>query len=983
MASVIDLSSHIYPKFVPDVDNYVPVDCRFYDFNDFLPLVSVISFNVFMLNIRSCRKNFNMFLAYFSQFLAYFSCIVLTETWLTAEQDNVFTLPGFYHYNLYRDHRGGGIKIFIKNGIQAKILQDYTLLNEYFEILSVELLVNCKKIILCAIYHPPTSSHINNNAFVHSLISLLRELSRQKLPLVICGDLNLNLFNPLEYGYIENFIHDMLELNLSPAITIPTKINPENPITKFSLLDQIWVSERDSIQQSFVIPVNITDHFPVGINIDILDRQFHKASSMMRHLTERKKDTFRTLLTNFQFEVFVNDFNKTFSTYYKQLFELYERAFPVTNTAEKTEKPAPWMTDRLLLCVKKKAKLYKLYLRGKVEKADYTWYRNRLSNILRKAKRLYFAKVFLKASGNSNKIWSSINSIMERKKVISIEYIKRDGVVIVGREMANHFNRHFVTAAAFITNGLAFPTSYVFHTIPVLESCFLFPTDVFEVTKIIKSLKNKGSKLLDISILIIKDNADILSQHFAELYNTSLSEIAFPSLLKLGRITPTHKSGSKNNVDNYRPISALPVISKIFEKLTLYRMESFIDIHSILSPCQFGFRRGKSTTHAIIKLLSSVITAFHRKQYCVCFFLDLRKAFDTVNHKMLLQKLAHYGFRGQCGEYLQSYFHNRKQYVYLNGHKSDEEHVKTGVPQGSILGPVCFSLFINDLPLAVDADTILFADDAAFVISGPSLVELFYRIEKLFRDLNKYLNNNYLVANSSKCKLMMFSSRPTHHLPDLVFSGGVIDWVRDFKYLGLTITNSLSFAKHIENVTLNVSRLTGALIGIRDSVPLQILKMLYNALVLPYLTQHLIIWGAAPSYQQHCLNIRVNNMLRLIMGVRWNNGRPLVGTRELYKSLGLLKVASLYKFGIFKFLKQLLEGRYPELYDMLLRPYHSIHQYNTRGGMFRHPPLVCEVERRFLPHQMIIMYDDLPHNLLNSSLAASLRSLRLKLLEDQ
>ena len=220
------------------------------------------------------------------------------------------------------------------------------------------------------------------------------------------------------------------------------------------------------------------------------------------------------------------------------------------------------------------------------------------------------------------------------------------------------------------------------------------------------------------------------------MYNASLSELTFPSLLKIGRVTPTHKSGPRDNVDNYRLISALPVISKIFEKLTLLRIESFIETHSLLSPCQFGFRHGRSTTHAIIKFLSHVIAAFHRKLYCVCFFLDLRKAFDTVNHRILLKKLNHYGFRGHCGEYFNSYFHSRKQYVYLNGHSSDYEHVKTGVPQGSILGPICFSLFINDLPLAVDADTVLFADDAAFIICSPTLNDLFSKIMNLLKLLS-------------------------------------------------------------------------------------------------------------------------------------------------------------------------------------------------------------------------------------------------------
>ena len=148
----------------------------------------------------------------------------------------------------------------------------------------------------------------------------------------------------------------------------------------------------------------------------------------------------------------------------------------------------------------------------------------------------------------------------------------------------------------------------------------------------------------------------------------------------------------------------------------------------------------------------------------------MRKAFDAINHRILLQKLCHYGFRGQCNEYLKSYFQNRKQYVYLNEHSSEEISVFSGVPQWSILGPLCFSLFINDLPMAVDANTVLLPDDAAFILACPTLPELFKKLDKLFADLTKYLTDNGLVANCSKCKLMMFNSRPVYNLPDSIFS---------------------------------------------------------------------------------------------------------------------------------------------------------------------------------------------------------------------
>ena len=506
------------------------------------------------------------------------------------------------------------------------------------------------------------------------------------------------------------------------------------------------------------------------------------------------------------------------------------------------------MTLKLKEGIRKKAKLYKLHLKDKISKTDYVYFKNKLTNILSKVKRLYYARVFLEAAGNSNKIWFTINSIMERKKVTFIESMKVNGVMLYERELANNFNNHFAAAASLIRGGLSLPLNCLFYAVPILESSFIYPTNSQEVLKILRSLKNKGSKLLDIPPQIIKENSKVLSSHFAELYNISLREMVFPSILKIGKITHAHKSGSTDDADNCRPITTLPALSKIFERLTLNRMDKFIVMHSLHSPSQFGFCHGKGTTHAIIKLLSHATSTFHKKIYCVSFFLDLHKAFDTTSHRMLLQKLCHYGFRGQYNEYLKFYFQNRKQYVYLNGHSSEETSVISGVPQGSILGPLCFSLFINDLPMAVDANTVLFADDAAFIFACPNLPKLFRKLDKLFADLTKYLTDNGLVANSSKCKLMMFNFRRVYNLPDFVFSGGTIEWVNELRYLGLTLTNTLTYAKHVSNVSLNISRITGALAGIRDIVPLKVLIKLYSSLALPSLMHHIIIWGSGPRF---------------------------------------------------------------------------------------------------------------------------------------
>ena len=184
------------------------------------------------------------------------------------------------------------------------------------------------------------------------------------------------------------------------------------------------------------------------------------------------------------------------------------------------------------------------------------------------------------------------------------------------------------------------------------------------------------------------------------------------------------------------------------------------------------------------------------------------------------------------------------------------------------------------MPLAVDVLTVLFADDAAFIITSSSLEELYMKIDKLFRDLECYLRNNRLVPNSSKSKLMMFSSRPTHDLPNIRFADEIVEWVNEFKYLGLTLTSKLCFARHINRVALNISRITGAITNVRSIVPLHVLIKLYKALVFPHLINHVVIWGSAPQCHLKVLVTRVNNLLRVILGVRWVDGRPTVCTNR-------------------------------------------------------------------------------------------------------
>ena len=784
MDELLDVFSD-YPEFDPDVDNYVRPNCKYMNVECLSDFINGISLTILMLNIRSCNKNFDQFISTFCDYISYFTCIILTETWLTKDCDAVFNIDGFYCIDQYRNNYGGGIKLYVRNCMQSKVLSNFCVLNDVIEMLTIELLYSNYRFLLTAVYHPPTSFPAKNMEFVDFFTLYLKQLVDMKVPLVVAGDFNVNLLNPRNCVYVDMYIENLFELGLRPLVILPTKVNIENIITRFSIIDHIWVSDELRGDQTLVIPISITDHFPV---VSVISAGFQLVSgvSSRRRLVGRGREAFRIFLSNIHVNMSGSDINTIYDEYFTKVLESYNKAFPIENYTKKSKNSSPWMTPRLKECIKKKAKLYREYLKGHISKRDYTLYKNRVTNVIRKSKALYYAYICLQNANNSKLLWSTINGILNRRDCQVLKEVKVDGEVLTGSVLADYVNQFFVNAARNVAMGLPEVQSFVCLAVRTRDSCFFFPTDYNEVSKVILGLKNRGSKILDIHPSILKENLDIFSIHFVRFYNSSLELETFPDALKTARVNPGHKSGPKDKIDNYRPISVLPLFSKVFEKLTLRRMNSFIMRHSLLTPSQFGFRKGCSTTNAIVKLFTHVVEAYHQKTYCACFFLDLRKAFDTINHKILLLKLEHYGFRGQCYKFLKSYYHNRKQHVHLNGYKSATMPVANGVPQGSILGPLCFSLYINDLPLAVGETTVLFADDAAFVLTARTLEELLTKIRNLFSDIAGYLNVNRLVPNATKSKLMMFTTQPTPNLPVVLFAGNKIEWVTEFKYLVLT-----------------------------------------------------------------------------------------------------------------------------------------------------------------------------------------------------
>ena len=330
------------------------------------------------------------------------------------------------------------------------------------------------------------------------------------------------------------------------------------------------------------------------------------------------------------------------------------------------------------------------------------------------------------------------------------------------------------------------------------------------------------------------------------LINKTIIQGHFPEELKLARVIPIYKGENDQLIQNYRPISVLPFFPKIFENIIFNHVIHFLNDNNVLYDYQFGFRKQHSTSHAIITLVERVEKALDTGKVVVGVFLDLKKAFDTVNHTILLHKLEKYGIQGIVLKWFSSYLSCRRQYVQYDGCKSDVTQITHGVPQGSILGPLLFILYINDFSRASDLFfSIIFADDTSVFIEGTHLEQMIHIINEELQNIDTWLKANKLTINLKKTHYMIFHrARIKNKYENAVqIQGNIIDHVNATKFLGIIIDNKLNWSDHINYIKNKISKSLGIIYKIRSFLNRITLRNLYHTFVFPYLIYGVEVWG--------------------------------------------------------------------------------------------------------------------------------------------
>ena len=906
-------------------------------FNDLFCMNDKRDLSVLHLNIRSMSRNGDCLITYLSLLDRKFDIICLSETFVNDVSIFENFLDGYKGFHSIRDgnQARGGVAIYVKNELNTTIVPSLTVNLDFIETVFIQIEKNNKKTSIGCCYRRPGS---DKDLFLNYCNEKFSSINSNGGDIILCGDFNLCMLRASESPLLASFYDNMSSYSFIPTILQPSRYGDDT----CSLIDNIFVNNLNNFK-SGLLSADISDHLPIFIiyqnyyNSNNHDREIISYrridDSTMSHL-RNAMETENLQIPN------VYDIDERIEHLHGKILENFHISCPVKKKSiSPKDKLKPWINDSIKRDMKQRAYYFKLYKLKRITKIFYNTFRNNVTKKIRFAKRDYFSKLFEELKNNIKKTWQTINSVLSRKPknhMVNIKSLIINGSILTDdTEIAEALNKHFATVGKKIDESL--PNNIPQHSDhrdptranPCSSSFFLAPITPGIVKTIIENMKNKSSHIDTYPIRIIKSLSDILSPIICNIINDSFENGYFPNFCKTAKVIPLFKSGEKTDVQNYRPISILPIFSKIIEKVVHHQLYGFLQRNRILSPNQYGFRKKLSTSDAIADMLQFLYDKLDKGHTVISFFLDFSKAFDTVNHNILLDKLKFYGIRGVPHNWFKSYLSNRSQFVATNNVLSSVENIHYGVPQGSTLGPLLFLLFINDFPNCSNFFKFtLFADDSTLTCSFKNFdpVSIQHVLEQELSKINDWLLSNRIKVNTQKSHFLIFSYRKKITLNPIKFGENFLSQCESTKFLGIYIDDHLTFKEHIEYILKKINKSVGILFKLNNFFPQHILVSLYNTLILPYFNYGIVSWHNSSQYALNRLVTCQKKAVRAICSLEYN-----AHTNDHFKELKILKLNDIYKLNLCAIMfSHIVDPLNYPISDRFVRNSH-IHSYNTRN----------------------------------------------------
>jgi exonuclease III len=869
-------------------------DCSNFDVNT-LNNLQCKGIRLLHCNIRSLRKNFNRLIELLADVNYNFDLICLSETFLYENEHSLFPIPNYTFIGDSRASRCGGSGIYVHSGIAVSEVLPVSLAGA--EAVSVRLAgAGEGPLYLTSIYRSPSS---DVGGFLNDLNVFLGARSQGSRDHIITGDLNINTLNSESADYLD-MIH---QYNFTNLITVPTRITE----TSKTCIDHILINFISPNITCGTILKDTSDHLPVFAFFEEnnLNKPFNKIK--MRSKLYKLEDLHSRLeRVDWKSQVYdVPCVDQAYENFLKVTSDIFDSVAPKIEFQPKGSRhpKSPWITDTLLAEIKSKNKLFcrhKAFPFSPKHKISYSRQRNKVSTLIKKAKTAYYENLISKQSDTS-KLWKVINKACGRKispdpaihKIIDpvLKELNNSG------EIASAFNKFFTEIGPKLASTIPNQIKSITTNIDYSSFDFLSVEEDTVYREITNLNEFKAEGLDGVSPKLVKESAVFIAAPLTNIINRSIQDSIVPAKMKSAKVLPIYKNkGSKVSVNNYRPISILPIYSKIFEKIINLQIQNHLGTENIISEFQYGFQRKKGTHDALIKFVSNAFNALNSSQIILGIFIDFSKAFDTINHDILIDKLSAINFSVKSIKLIKNYLTNRTQAVSLNGITSRPLAITCGVPQGSILGPTLFLLYINDLILsATNFSPILFADDTNLFFQSKNLNQDATQINLGLDEVKSWCFANKLTLNIEKTNYIIIKNpqNPFILFEKFAINETNINNANSIKFLGITIDKNLNWSSHIENLRKQLRQSLGLIYQASSFLPLSVLILLYNSLVNSKIVFCLEAWGNAPKTHLNKILIIQKRLLRIMF-----HKKQEFHSTPLFQEAKILPIFELYTLRI-------------------------------------------------------------------------------------